>query len=105
MADAARAVLTQDIDPAQGDVRPQHTRAAGPLLLRVLASPAVGLAFVWSCLGAPYATRADASHRVTTPQVLEAISIAAAFRSSNAISSAQGRALVHSGALVSEHYR
>ena len=105
MAGAAQAVLTQDICPAQGDVRPQHTLAAGPLLLRVLASPALGLAAVWSCLGAPYATRADASKRVTTPPVLEAISIAAAFRSSNAIGSAQGRVLAHSGALLPEHYR
>ena len=105
MAGAARAILTQDICPAQGDVRPQHPLAAGPLLLRALASPAVGLASVWSCLGAPYTTRADASKRVTTPQVLEAISIAAAFRSSNAIGSAQGRALAHSGALLPEHYR
>jgi hypothetical protein len=105
MAGAARVVLTQDICPAQGDVRPQHTLAAGPLLLRGLASPAVGLAAVWSCLGAPYATRADASQRDTTPQVLEAISIAAAFRSSYAIGSAQGRALAHSGTLLPEHYR
>ena len=105
MAGAARAVLTQDICPAQGDVRPQHSLAAGPPLWRARASPAVGLAFVWACLGAPDATRADASKRVTTPQVLEAISIAAAFRSSNAIGSAQGRALAHSGALLPEHYR
>ena len=105
MAGAARALLTQDICPAPGDVRPQHTLAAGSLLLRALASPAVGLVAVWSCLGAPYATCADASQRVTTPQVLEAISIAAAFRSSNAIGSAQGRALAHSGALLPEHYR
>ena len=105
MAGAAQAVLTQDICPAQGDGRPQHTLAAGPLLLRALASPTLGLASVWPCLGAPYATRADASQRVTTPQVLEAISIAAAFRSSNAISSAQGRALAHSGVLLPEHYR
>ena len=105
MAGAARAVLLQDICPAPGDVRPQHTLAAGPLLLRVLASPAVGLASVWSGLGAPYVTRADASKRGTTPQGLEAISIAAAFRSSHAISSAQDRALAHSGALLPEHYR
>ena len=105
MAGAARAVLTQDRCPAQGDVRPQHTLAAGPLLLRALASPAVGLASVWAGLGTPYATRADAFQRGTTPPVLEAISIAAAFRSSNAIGSAQGRALAHSGALWPEHYR
>jgi len=105
MAGAAQAVLTQDICPARGDVRPQHTLAAGPLLLRALASPAVELAAVWSCLGAPYATRADASQRGTKPQVLEAISIAAAFRSSNAIGSAQGQALAHSGVLLPEHYR
>jgi hypothetical protein len=105
MAGAARAVLTQDICPAQGDVRPQPTLAAGPLLLRALARLALGLAAVWSCLGAPYAARADASKRVTTPQGLEAISIAAAFRSSHAIGSTQGRALAHSGALLPEHYR
>nr|MDQ3830314.1 hypothetical protein [Candidatus Tectomicrobia bacterium] len=75
------------------------------LLLRALASPAVGVAAVWSCLGVPYATRADASKRVATPQVLEAISIAAAFRSSNAIGSAQGLVLAHSGALLPEHSR
>ena len=105
MAGAARAVLTQDRWPVQGDVRPPHTLAAGPLLLRALASPTLGLAAVWSCLGAPYATRADASKRVATPQVLEAISIAAAFRSSYAIGSAQGRALAHSRALLPEHCR
>ena len=105
MAGAARAVLTQDICPAQGDVRPQHTLAAGPLLLWAPASPGLGLAAVWSCLGAPDATRADASQRITTLQVLEAISIAAAFRSSHAIGSAQGQALAHSGALLPEHYR
>jgi hypothetical protein len=48
---------------------------------------------------------ANVPHPLTIPQGLKAISIVAAFRSSYAIGSAQGRVLAHSGTLWPEHYR
>jgi hypothetical protein len=69
----------QGVRPVQGDVRPQHPLAWHPRCGQRVASPLVGCASLAYLLGTSCPTRADASHSLTIPQMLEAISIAPRF--------------------------
>jgi hypothetical protein len=106
MAGCAGEALTQDVCPAQHTRTPSvRLGAEGPCLSRSLAYPALGPAAPCLPLGAPHAMRVEAAPRVTLPQGLEAISIATALRSSNAIGTAQGQASAHRGSLWPEPCR
>ena len=80
-----------EVCPAQGDVRPWYALGQGLLRSSGLAGPSVVLVSLPCPLYAVLSPWAHATDSVTTPHVLQTISIASRLRSNNAIRSAQGR--------------
>lgn len=78
--------------PAQGDVRPWYALGWGLLCSSGWAGPAMVLVSRVCPLFTVLSHRAHTTNSVTTPLVLQTISIAFRLRSNHAISSAPGRA-------------
>ena len=80
----------QGVCPAQGDVRSWYALGQGLLRSSGLAGPSLVLVSLQCPVCVVLSQRAHATDRVTTPHVLQTISIASRLRSNNAIHSAQG---------------